>query len=81
MKVTLITLSDRLLTERDYRQVLKVKINGKTEFHVSDGEPEDSNISRNFNDCYNVVDLMRKAYDAGKNGEEFIEDHKVVDEL
>ena len=35
-----------------------------------DGEPEDSNLSRDFNDVYNIENLMLLAYEAGKAGEE-----------
>jgi len=55
----------------DYRNHLKIEIDGKTVFQASDGEPEDATLGRDFNDCYSVVDLMERAYEAGKNGESF----------
>lgn len=55
----------------DYRSRLSIEIDGKSVFLVRDGEPEDSNLSRDFSDCYSIVDLMERAYEAGKNGEEF----------
>ena len=38
-------------------------------FHVHDGEPEDNNLGRNFNDCYKLPGLFKKIHEAGKNGE------------
>ena len=35
-----------------------------------DGEPEDSNLSRDFGDCYNITALMNRAWLAGKSGED-----------
>ena len=34
--------------------------------------PEDNHLHRNFSDCYRITELMRLAWEAGKNGEEFI---------
>ena len=61
---------ETISTDDDYRQSLTIEVDGKQEFAVSDGEPEDSNLARDFSDCFSVVDLMKMAYDAGKNGEE-----------
>jgi hypothetical protein len=72
MKVTSITPTEETLEENDYRSFLSILINDKKVFSVTDNEPEDSNLSRSFSDCYSIVDLMEKAYLAGKNGEEFI---------
>ena len=72
MEVKVLKCSEKQLEDRDYRDILEIYINGKRVFSVGDGEPEDSNLSRDFNDCWKVTDLMRQAYDAGKNGEEFM---------
>jgi hypothetical protein len=40
-------------------------------FSASDGEPEDNTLSRNFNDCYKIGEMMERAYKAGKAGEPF----------
>lgn len=58
--------------DEDYRSGLEIKVNDKEIFSVSDGEPEDSNLNRDFNDCYKIPELMKMAYEAGKAGEEFI---------
>lgn len=55
----------------DYRNALKIEIDGKRVFSVCDGQPEDSNLSRAFNDCYSIPDLLKRAYEAGKNGESY----------
>ena len=55
----------------DYRESLEIQIDGKKVFGVSDGEPEDSNLMRDFGDCYNVIGMMQMAWLAGKLGEPF----------
>ncbi len=71
MEVKVLSCSESQLEDRDYRDVLEIYIDGKRVFSVGDGEPEDSNLSRDFNDCWSIPDMMRIAFDAGKNGEEF----------
>ena len=71
MKVIETYRSEAAQENCDYRNALEIKINGKVVFYVSDGEPEDATISRDFSDCHSVVNLMRQSYEAGKNGEEF----------
>jgi hypothetical protein len=50
---------------------LSIKINNKRHFSIGRGEPEDMTLYRNLSDAYNVVDMMRLAYEAGKAGETF----------
>lgn len=71
MKVTQKTRNDKALEKRDYRNSMEILVNNKICFNVYDGEPEDSNLSRDFNDCFRITELMRLAYEAGKLGEEF----------
>ena len=59
---------------------LRILVNDKQEFCVSDGEPEDSNLSRDFSDCYNIGSLMQTAYNAGKAGEDFSIEQKEIEE-
>ncbi len=80
MKITVKTLSDELSEKRDYRQVLEIHVNDEEVFSVSDGEPEDSNLSRDFSDCYSITDLMEQAYLAGKNGESFEVNEEIITE-
>jgi hypothetical protein len=70
MKVKTITRSESNLTKCDYRDKMTIEVDGKDVFEVYDGEPEDSNLGRDFSDCFKIPKLMKMAYDAGKNGEE-----------
>lgn len=60
---------------------LEIVLDDKTKFSVCSGDsPEDNNLMRNFSDCYDIPELLRKAYLAGKNGEELeIEYIELVD--
>lgn len=71
MDIKVIGLSDETLAENDFASYLQIEVDGKVSFAVYDGEPEDNNLSRNFNDCYNIKDLMQAAYEAGTRGEPF----------
>ncbi|WP_186648930.1 hypothetical protein [Fluviispira vulneris] len=62
----------QICERRDGRIFLEIEVDGETMFYVRDGEAEDNNLYRNFNDCFSVTELMELAYDAGKNGEEFV---------
>lgn len=55
----------------DDRLKLIIKVDDKREACFIDGEPEDNSLCRNFNDCFNISNLMHIAYEAGKNGEKF----------
>ena len=70
MKIEMFELTDEEIEARDYRAALAIAVNDEIKFHVHDGEPEDSNLGRDFCDCWGVVDLMKMAYDAGKQGED-----------
>lgn len=71
MKVKVITLSEKGIADFDYRQLLLIEVDGKKELQFCDGEPEDASLGRDFNDCFSIHKLMKKAYEAGKAGEEF----------
>ncbi len=75
MKVTL-----TLTTNDEWRQFYDVDVDGKRVFSVGDGEPEDSNLSRDFRDVHKLPDLMRMAYEAGQRGEELTFEQEEVDE-
>lgn len=52
---------------------LEIVLDEKTKFRVFNSDsPEDNNLSRNFSDCYDIPELLNKAYLAGVNGEEFV---------
>lgn len=71
MKVEVIYRSEEQSERYDYRGAVEIRIDGKKVFKVSDGEPEDSNLSRDFSDVYSVPALLAKAYQAGLDGETF----------
>jgi hypothetical protein len=73
MKVEMVTRSEAEQEECDFRDEVIIKIDGVQKFQVQDGEPEDSNLSRDFSDCYSIVELMELAHAAGKAGETFEE--------
>ncbi len=56
---------------QDWRSRLTIEIDGTSMFDVSDGELEDNNLSRNFQACYKIVDLLELAWLAGKAGQSF----------
>ena len=55
----------------DFLESVSIEVDGKRVFFVNDGEPEDNNLSRNFSDVHNIPRLMKMAYEAGKNGQDF----------
>lgn len=69
MKITIETYSEKAIEERDYCGKFVLKIDGKTLINVYDGEPEDSNLGRNFSDVFYIPELIQRVYDAGKSGE------------
>lgn len=71
MIVEVISRTEEELEDYDWRDKVEIKVDGQTVFYVADDEPEDSNLSRSFSDCFSIGDLMKKAYEAGKNGEDF----------
>ena len=60
-----------LVDEDEMLQHIEITSNGKRVFCVHDGEPEDNNTGRNFQDCISVASLMQEAYEAGKAGKEW----------
>ncbi|QDX93608.1 hypothetical protein EEL30_15660 [Brevibacillus laterosporus] len=52
---------------------LDIEVNGKPAIWASPlyDCPEDATLERDLNFVYNIPDLMRQAYEAGKNGEPF----------
>ena len=61
------------LIERDFQgETIQIEINGEIKFSIREGEPEDMTLSRDLSDIYSITSLLKLAYEAGKNGEEFI---------
>lgn len=69
MQIKVISLTEEEIEKRDYRNEVIIKIDDEKVFEVRDGEPEDSNLFRDFSDVWKVPSLMQRAYDAGKKGE------------
>lgn len=79
MKVTEVS---GIIDEDEMRGMLAIYVDDDLKADFIDGEPEDANMSRDFADVNNIVQLMEIAYDAGKNGEDFVvnfEDYKEED--
>lgn len=69
MKVIIKTPTEAEFAERDWRSFYQIHVDDKRVFSVQDDEPEDSNLSRSFNDVYKIQELLEMAYEAGKKGE------------
>ena len=80
MRIEEIGLTVKGLEEREDGDICIIKIHGEKVFEVFDGEPEDNALSRNFNDCYKIIDLMQMTYESGKRGEELTFETVQVDE-
>ena len=81
MKVTLFSLTEDAKQKRDYRDAIEITIDGRVVFSAWDGEPEDANLSRDFNDCWSIPELMEQAYKAGIAEENFSIEYREEDEL
>lgn len=81
MKIGYITRTEEEVERCDFREAIEIKVDGVTKFSVMDGEPEDSNISRDFSDCHSVVNLMKLAFEAGKKGEELLIEEIETDDI
>lgn len=74
MKITITSRTDAQLDKHDWHDRYQVQLETDSgtditaDFH--DGEPEDANIGRDFNDVYNIPKMLEAAYAAGKSGEE-----------
>ncbi len=69
MKITIETFSEKGFEENDYQGKFVLKIDGERFMSLFDGEPEDSNLGRNFSDIFYIPELIQRVYDAGKSGE------------
>jgi hypothetical protein len=58
--------------KHDHREAIKFSLtsNGETiTVDFIDGEPEDNSLSRDFCGVYSIPDLIKMAYEAGKQGQ------------
>ena len=80
MKLTIKDFYD----QNELRSALIIKAKAETEtsqkeLSFMEGEPEDANLGRDFADVYNIEDLVKMAYEAGKNGESLSIKHENYD--
>lgn len=66
-KVVEITV--RSSDEYEPRDYLKIEVDGKSKFRLGPGEPEDMTINRDLGVAYDVLPLIKWAYEQGLNGE------------
>lgn len=61
---------------------LEIEVNGKTAVlaYPLYECPEDAKLERDMSFVYDIPDLMREAYEAGKNGEPFVVAEESEDE-
>jgi len=69
MKILWKNRSEKEVANCDYRSAVEIEIDGKRAFNVGDGEPEDSNLARDFNDIYHLPAIFRQIHEAGLRGE------------
>ena len=80
MRLTVISLTDEAIKKRDGSDTCVLEIDGEKVFQVSDGEPEDNNLSRNFNDVWQLQGILERVFKAGKEDEVLQIEREEVDE-
>ncbi len=63
-------VKENIITYEDGTK-LEIFIDDIKKFSVNDRYRPDNTLSDSFNNCYKITKLMKMAYEAGKNGEEF----------
>lgn len=51
----------------DYRDMLRIFVDGKNEINIGYIEPEDVSLGRDLSFVYSIPDLMKRAFEAGKS--------------
>ena len=69
MKIKITTRDEQYFDKHEYRDFYRMESGGDVIFEVMDGEPEDSNLCRDFSDVLNLPLLLERVHEAGKNGE------------
>lgn len=67
--------------QNDYRHAYSIDVDDKQVVFFMDGEPEDANLNRDFNDVYNIPVLIAQAHTAGLRGEQLTLDVEEVEEI
>lgn len=84
MKVIILNRDTETWEKQEYKHALNIIAISETEeahLRFEDGCDEDNNISRNFSDIFLIKDLIKIAYNAGKNGEELELIEKEIDNI
>ena len=71
MKIKLLSLAEDRVEKRDYRNAFEIHVGESLKLRFWDGEPEDANLCRDFNDVYRIEDALKMAYEAGRNSESY----------
>jgi len=53
-----------------HTKFIKIDFDGRQQFYVSEGEPEDNTLNRNFSGCYMIQRMLEQVYIAGQKGED-----------
>jgi len=74
MKIVTTTTTE---TEYGYEEETNFEVALTTENYrgsisLGNGEPEDMTLTRDLSGAFDIPDMLKAAYEAGKNGEEFI---------
>jgi len=80
MKIQIEKFSEKGSESYEYRGFYQIEVDD-IKMRFLDGEPEDANLGRDFNDIYKIKNAIQKAYEAGKNGESLDFEEKEVDDL
>lgn len=70
MLIEMLSRNENQLETTNYDDKVIIKIDGQTVFEVHDGEKEDNTLNANFRPVYSIPELLERAYNAGKAGEE-----------
>ena len=81
MKITITRLTETGRVNNNYQDFVEISIERGPTLFFADGEPEDNNMSRNFNDIYKIGSLLGEMYKAGELDEGFELNEIEVDEM
>lgn len=71
MKIIQKTLTQKAVENNDWRDNYTLIVDGEKKLDIQEGgEPEDNTFGRDINFIYDIIPLMKLAYEAGKRNEE-----------
>ena len=56
--------------------VIEMENGDRTEVYANEPEPEDASFNRDLSFVFDISDLLKKAYEAGRNGETYHYEYK-----